>query len=439
MCRAGLGERLATLCDCLKGFSEDWEVQAIKGQLLFAAALSYEPFEEEPVLMHWVPSIVRGNNLRAINLWVMGLAPEKRQISPQAKDLLVDAAGNLEKAFRRTSTLPILYRQILAFCHYATGHFYDAAKEYQSLLKADEQHPVRGSEFLRLLYDSAAAAHELAGDHARASETLNELLGRFPETPGIYMRMAEIASKQGRHDDVPELLRKELDQHPELDQDWRVSAILAIGGLTRSSVEQLIAELDKLDRSIDPRGELDLLIKSMLLEYWPLFAKLSPASQDRWIKGMKLLHGQGVLKAMHAEGARNLALAVEHELSSGLFSPFKTELRKTSPSVTVHEQISPWQRDFSLFLERDRWNLGLGAMFDSLRAAHRGRPEALREFGEWISRRYPTILTVLTAIKTELIVGVRNRESHASLVPVSREEALEAAKLCQLVLESLLR
>src|SRR5262249_30897799 len=135
------------------------------------------------------------------------------------RDWIHDASVDLEKALLKRMDLRAVYRSMLAKCFFLTGHFHDAAKQYGSLVQTDPSLHV---------YKSLALTYRRADEPQKAQKVLDDCAAKFPDEKGIFLTKGEIQAQETDVDGLVDSIRKEFDRNPELEKDWKLSALLAL-------------------------------------------------------------------------------------------------------------------------------------------------------------------------------------------------------------------
>jgi hypothetical protein len=273
-------------------------------------------------------------------------------------------------------------------------------------------------------------AYDAEGELEKAIQAAKNWIDACPDRPGTFERMARLQQKRADPIAAAEYVRKEAERREALGdkaygEDPNVSIILALGGIVS------VSRLDEMLKGIaTSHGHEHRVVERIVRNYWPNFSSLSPDDQQRWVTGSWLLatdapHGPGL--AVHC-----FARVVEGELRNKIFRRF-AEYARANPAVLTGCADDPFGR----YLKgRDR-NLFLGQMFKVLSEAQSPESPLVSYFADWLKRDNPWLLTGLARLRTDKIVGFRNREDHADVRIIKTPEAEAACQSCREVIDLL--
>ena len=198
--------------------------------------------------------------------------------------------------------------------------------------------------------------------------------------------IAELQVQAANLEAVPINIRKEVERNPEVDRDWRITALLALGE-TRDVSKELLSELESDDAKFK-------LIPSLLKDYWPSFAGLSDKARNEWTTGTYLryhLVPQGYRAVWSGKSGHAYANAVELELNSRVFSRFRESVLTTRSveqfaGVAIDHQgesrvLLPYIRKVYPY---DRESLTLCDMAFLIDKCNRSQVSILQELRVWI-------------------------------------------------------
>jgi len=403
------------------GLLERAELQALRGQFKFLVVFAPEIQKSVSKLklklnlgldsLAWGPRIYGPGDelgeLYSVFLFASGLCARAsdRKLRDSDRDTLLEATLDLERALTGRPTLPSVYRAMLGRCHFCTGHFSEAAKQYELLLKTDI-----GTALAHLkpnIYESMAVCFQREGDLPKAERTLERCVAEFPRKKEIYLKLAEVQAQLSKFDAVPLTVRLALEHAPELDSDWRLSSLLALGEI-RDRSDALLAEL----KSNSPEF---ISLHAFLDDYWPPFTRMETEARDKWVAGTLLLHFSPqhakILSLCRREAVVFFATAIEQELDSKFFSKFR-EVVNSKPHLRSLAEGSLEDREFGpfcQFLVKGR-PLTMGAMLNYIRSCNSKPYEILRVFCDWLKDKHfpmdPTIQLL------EQICPARNKAHH---------------------------
>lgn len=296
---------------------------------------------------------------------------------------------------------------MLTRAYFAKNDFNNAAAQCKRLLQRLPA-PASGSvrclapiiyeTIMMHLHWALVEAYDSASETDKAIEAGERFIQAFPDAPGAYARLARLHVREMKYQAAYGYLLKEYERNPSFGEDPNVYLALAFGGI--AGPDRLSEALSKY-RSSNP-AEFALM-RSLVLNHWPEFAKLSEESQADWVAASWLLFtqalGGGPAQSWAVSAGHRFGLALERELIARVFKPFS----EAAPEDLHVGQLSP------------------GNMCEGLR-----RPP--ERFAEWLDTNKPRLRKELWRVDTHRIVVLRNRSDHASPQPITKAEAEEMAK-----------
>jgi len=366
------------------------------------------------------------DQVKAQLLFEHGMCDADRDLVLNAshKQLLLDAANDLQKAFLSLGDLPYPYRAMLARCHYCIGHFHDAAEQYNALSQSQGQSGQPRAD--RRLFASLSLSYRQAGETERAKQILQRWAREFPGEKGVYLQLAELEARGADYQAVVEYLRKEMDRNPAVDTDWKLSALLALG-TTQDTSEAIKNELKDNSDLWNP-------ICSMLSEYWRPFSKLSEKGREKWVFATVLATSSGLPERTRMnEAAVACVGAVEIELRDRVFRKYKEHVSERPSLIRAAEDGLRFPRSGRLcqFLVRDG-DLTLGEMATILKMRARDDEPTLRDFQSWISRTPLRLMKHLDSL--EGVVSFRNPAVHENRIELNPKQIIQS---CRAIIEAL--
>lgn len=343
-------------------------------------------------------------------------------LSDSNKSTLLDSANDLQKALLALPDLPYPYRALLGRCHYCSGHFHDAAEQYRTLLQSQGQsgQPEAG----RRLFASLSLSYRQAGETDHAKEILEGWARECPDEKGVYLQLAELEAKGANFSRVAEYLRREMDRNPAADDDWRLSALLALGSTRESS-----KSADALKRT-----PLWQPVYTMLEDYWPPFSKLGEITRTEWVSGVVLNHLLDLPEKTRLRMAAEACVrAVEIELRDRIFRRYKTHVAEHASLKAAAEQglREHRARKFCEFLVRDG-NLSLGDMAWILSKIGSIPEPILKDFQAWLSRSQRRSMQNL--VHLDRANDFRRPATHEG---VMKSDPVEVIQSCKAVIDAL--
>src|SRR5205823_3440126 len=115
---------------------------------------------------------------------------------------------------------------------------------------------------------------------SKAIATLRTCSIRFPTEPDIYLQIAELQAAQADYIAVRATIREAVDNLTNVDEDWRLSSLLALGETDQPP--SAILEATRVDSHLYDG------ISALLSDYWPPFEELSETAKQEWTKGSYL-------------------------------------------------------------------------------------------------------------------------------------------------------
>lgn len=344
---------------------------------------------------------------------------ELPSLSADQVERLRYAISDLESALARAPGLFVGYRAMLAKCYFAVADYHNAARHYEIILTTNPSD---------LLYRSLAACQRLAGDPGGARKTLLECLEKFPNEKGIHLQIAELESQEGRPDKVTEEIRKEMAVDPEVDQDWRISALLALGE-TDDASDKMLARMKADKESYD-------FIRSVLSEYWEPFSGMTGNAQERWVLATRWLHlgmSDRTMRHLHMRAAAaEFAKAVEIMMLENVFARFRDHARK-SPELNqmAHEGLESKElQEFCRFIVWKNAPLTLGKMLYVLAHWQEETDTIYRRFGLWLEQCHRDVADLQKEL--DIVNSFRRPEAHGGKAKKNPEEI---TALCKKVIE----
>jgi len=411
------------------------EIQALRGQFRFLAALGEEITPSLDSLL-WAREVCSPVLFEHGLLFLGGLVTIDTKTAPAdlAREMLRQAAVDLETARDKGYDLPPAYRAVLARCYFLTEHFADAAEEYERLLSGHLE--VFGTNFKGVIYRSAATSLQRGGLTEKAREIVESWLAEYPYDPEALRVMAEVQARRLNFKEACEYYKRLVDLKPELEEDVATKIALALGGVSPAELSRVAEDLMK------KRPEATELIKSLNLELWPAYKSLGDPARKKWLHACCLMYYMPSLEPAQKAGwyqsaAFNFALAVEIEMKTRMFGQFKVEmksnerLKKVANQGRSHTETRPF---CEYLLSPGSGVFTLGNMHWVLKNCGESQQPVLREFRDWLRKRNPVLLEAKAIGVLEDVVGLRNPVGHD---PVSPEEASKAPGLCLSILEIL--
>ncbi len=410
--------------------------QIFRGQYRFVAALEgtaeLESQSWRPRLYKFPGKQGHKDLVMGLRLLLLGMATRDSNsaTNPSQVETLRDAAHDLEKAVSATADVPPGYNAALARSYFGIGKFRDAATAYERLLRVE----LKLSEKLdlrRLIYESLVLSYETAEDSGAAKDALLREIQEYPKERDLRLRMAQLESREARHDEAAEWVRRELEIAPEADADWRLSTVLALAETKRS--------LETLKRAVPQLCEG---IQCGLERFWLPFQKLHPKAAEACVEGevnAALSRHLEIFPRKYArDAAKDWAVAVEVQLRETLFIDFRGVVGRNDGLRTIAEKgaVKGCKTEIFANFLLGKSRLALGQMHRVLYECNSARPgeEIHYELRQWLRNEHPRLDVREAARVLQGINDFRN--------PVTHREGKEgdpegAIRLCRNFLETI--
>jgi tetratricopeptide (TPR) repeat protein len=348
----------------------------------------------------------------------------KKRLSMSVQDLC--EASTLDER------LGALYPPLLARAEFALGRFNEAGSKYEQTLA--NKLVFEGSDGTKEDYEwelafSAAWSYRQGGDYARAINTMR----KFAEArhPGSAWWVAKWYSECGKYEEAALELKRECENTFSPPDSWLLSSVLAIAAVAKD--EQTRAETF-VERLMRGSPEVVGLIRSLLTEQCPQFAKLQRSCQDRWLHAVCETYVKPVVQEAQIQNYRDAVLGygwiVERELKTEVFDRFRKRVMGDDGLRTQSEkQHKVEKKDILLsFIHAEEYGLTLGQMIGVLERASTARNETEKVFSHRLGKRFPNLHSCIPHMKK--LNEEWRRAKHESPV-YQRSDVLEVAVLCR--------
>ena len=376
-------------------------------------------------------------------IWGIGLARKRKEdekeitLDEAERDRISDAANDFDKGLIKRPDLSPAYRSMLAACYFATGDFWNAAKNYERVLAASNS-KFLDTEFIKIeIFKCVANSYQLAGETEKARDALKRCAGEFPTAAGIYKELAANQAQAADYSSAYESLTKESERDPAFGEDWLVSTLLALGSVGHNG-EQIAS---RVERHLSANPQLSKGIKSLLNAHWPSLDDLTPEAQVKWISGSYMILNPPVDELQHRQlaqaAATQFGTAVELELKSSVFGKFREYVSRSPELSSLVKNKRSWGEDerFFKFLVSKSPRATLGEMHHFLKDCQNSEREIWRKFNRWVrENRLPLLKTKSLSLLGE-IRDIHNRAKHSG--SFSEEDARNMPHLCRRFLSAL--
>ena len=427
------------------------ERQILRGQFNFFVVFgsktcgNFDPLFWEPRLYYSKPDDSLGwegiSHEFMLYFWGLNLGGKLEEVKKEItldqaeRDRISDAANDFDKGLIKCPDLSPAYRSMLAACYFATGDFWNAAKNYERVL-ADSNSKFLDTEFIKIaIFKCIANSYQLAGKTEKARDALKRCADEYPTAKGIYKELAKFQAQETEFKSAYESLSKERERDPAFGEDWLVSTLLALGSVGRDS-EQIAT---RVERHLNSKPQLYEGLKSLVNAHWPSLDDLTPEAQDKWICGSYMILSRSVEERMHGLLVQEVAIpfgtAVELELKSKVFGKFREYVSQSSEIGSRGVKKSSGGEDERCCeLLVSQKPMTLGQMHRVLKACRKSKQDILREFNRWVQENRPPLLKNLRMLGK--IYPIHNRAKHGE--SISKENAAKMPDLCRDFLSELL-
>ena len=423
---------------------EPAERQILRGQFNFFVAFGskkhwdFYPLFWEPKLYYSKPGDSLGwegiSHEFMLFFWGLNLGrkleEDKKEIALEEaeRDRISDAANDFDKGLSKRPDHSPAYRSMLAACYFATGDFWNAAKNYEQVL-VDSNSKIFDTEFSKIeIFKCIANSYQLAGETEKARDALKRCADEFPSAAGIYKELAKFQAQATDYRSAYESLTKESERDPAFGEDWLVSTLLALGSVGHNS-EQIATLVEK---RLNSNPQLSEGLESLLTAHWPSVDALTPEARRKWIYGSYLILDPLVdvlMRQSHAQAAATqFGTAVELELKSTVFGKFRDCVSRSSDVGSRGVKKSSGGEDERCCeLLVSQKPMTLGQMHRVLKACKKSERELLRKFNRWVQENRPSLLKNLWMLGK--IYRIHNRAKHGE--SISKENAVRMPDLCR--------
>ena len=420
------------------------ERQILRGQFNFFVGFgskkrwNFNPLFWEPKLYYSKPydSLGWEGNFDEFILYSCGLHLARKRkedekeitLNEAERDRISDAANDFDKGLTKRPDLSPAYRSMLAACYFATGDFWNAAKNYEQVL-VDSNSKIFVTEGIKIaIFKCIANSYQLAGETEKARDALKRCAGEYPTAKGIYKELAKFQAQATDYRSAYESLSKEHERDPDFGEDWLVSTLLALGSVGRDS-EQIAT---RVERHLSSNPQLSEGLESLLNAHWPSLDDLTPEAQVKWISGSCMILNPQVDELQHRQlaqaAATQFGTAVELELKSTVFGKFRDYVSQSSDVGSRGVKKSSGGEDERCCeLLVSQKPMTLGQMHRVLKACKKSERELLRKFNRWVQENRPSLLKNLWMLGK--IYRIHNRAKHGE--SISKENAVRMPDLCR--------
>jgi hypothetical protein len=302
----------------------------------------------------------------------------------EERERLFDAAHDWKIGFAENPGLLGSYRAAWGKCCWLSKDYLGAAAQFDQLLPRGIGLPHEIEVSIRpRVYLNAAESYRKGGSTEVAIRRLEECAEEFPQTGGLWLKLAKLYLSSPLHPDyiqkVEECLRKEEEIDPAFGEDPRTSIALTLGELVGTS---LPAALRKVAES-NPR---DLqFMTSVVSRHWPAFLSLDEEGRKERVGAAIELWGPSPVHFARRKVAGTFADIAEGRLGQ-LFGRYRQERGQV-----VLQGISPASKKDKFLGYLEGRHLGLGEMISEIEATKR-RPEPLYpDLKSWLRRHAPNL------------------------------------------------
>jgi hypothetical protein len=429
-------DRAMALIDRLKslGAITEHECRALKGQVHVcsvvvprnggqdqgAGGLLYKDFPG-----WWVPKMDRkyggrgpGSSLRpfALLYWGMNLTDDA-EYSAGERERLSDAAHEWDVCFDDNSDLLGAYRAAWGKCHFLSGDYLRAAKQFDRLISGGCGLP---SDYMELddprpgFYLNAAECFRKGGEAEAAIRHLEECAQKFPRTEGLWLKLAKLYLSSPLDLDiqkVQECLRKEEEIDPAFGDDPRTSIAFALAELGGTGLSGSLREF------AESNPEICQVMDVLMSRHWAEFQSLDDDSRKQWVGAAAYLWGTSPLRSVLR---RKVALMFPDIAESQLRTLFDCFRQEKGPTVLQGISSVSEKDKFVKFLKGSP--LTLGEMIFEIEATRRLPEPVHPDLKSWLQRHARRLTQSWDPSRARRLNDLRCR-CHGG--EISEQEALE--------------
>lgn len=360
---------------------------------------------------------------------------EFRNLTPELKCRLSEAAEDLQQGINLNETLAICYRPLLGRTEFALGNFRQAGAVYQRSLAdryAFEDSEGSGKDYQSETLFSAAWAYRQAGQAERAIETIRQGTGGGVALTGAAWWIAKWYSECDKYEEAAQHLRLESDDILPPPESWLLSSTLALAEVAKEQegvrAARFVEELER--KSPDTLR----LLCGFTQEYWPRFSKLERESQQRWVYAGNLIHKKPLTPEFGLDDLRSavkeFGWVLENELRTKIFRPFREEALHDPQFFEKARQDYKHKisEPFLSFIALGRDEFTCGQMIKALERTKSTSNEIERALASWRDNRFSRIPECVSNMKKLNISRTEATHKH----PVyEREDVLSLASMCR--------
>lgn len=422
-------DRAMDLIDRLKslGAITESERRALKGQLYICSVVipRIEAAKEGEWCWRdypgwWLPQMDLAYGHRAFTLLSWGTdLTDGAEYSVGERERFSDAANKWDVCFGDNSDLLGAYRAAWGKCHFLSGDYLRAAKQFDRLISHGCG---MSSEIMEIddprpgFYLSAAECFSEGGDTDAAIRRLEECGQKFPKTQGLWLKLAKLHLSRPLDSEVQQnvlaCLRKEEQTDPKFGEDPRASLAFTLAELGGTEITSALREFAKSNPEI--RQVVDMLVS----KHWAGFRSLDKKSKEEWVAAASFLWGTDPRRRPLQPGVVGIFSKVAEGRLRKLFGDFRN---KEGP--TVLQSVLPEQEKDKLVKFLERSYLTLGEMIHEIDATRRQAEPAHPELKSWLHRNARRLIQSWDSSRAWRLNELRCRSSHGG--EISEQEALE--------------
>jgi|ERR1700688_1670125 len=331
-----------------------------------------------------------------------------------------DAAVDFGRGLNAIKTLPDVYVALRARACFEAQKFSDAVACYEQLFRT------RNEPGDRLhIYNAITRCLDMSDDAPNLKIWFGRLLEEFPNEEEVHTRLAELEARTCNYSAALKHLRMEVELYPGQDDDWKISAILAISE-SSEDWEEVKANLKQMSAIWNP-------IVDLLRFHWPSFANMCEQAQEEWIAAF-WIRGQASREdsrrlTLYRKAALSCATAAEIEIRNRIFIPFQKYVNgSTQLKAGIVSLVDPALQRFLMGGRPE----ALGEMANTLNSSVYGRHPLHSALCKFTSDFIPRFQAHIPTLRR--IANFRNAATHSSTDAFDPDVMME---MCRTVISSI--
>ncbi|MBV8810598.1 MAG: tetratricopeptide repeat protein [Acidobacteriaceae bacterium] len=377
---------------------------ALLGQMYLWSVIGFHlDIKPDSRLVWWAPHLDAEVSTRLAVLLDWAMKPSAKQEYSKAElDRISDATLEWAQAFRSLSAVPIWYRAALGKCYFLSQDFGRAAHEYDVFLDASktaERNPFRLSAFQR-----AADSYAESGDTETAIRLLQECTEEFPNTKGLWRKLADLYRLSMPPDlqRAVECLRKEEEVDRSFGEDPIVSFALSFAEVAGTDLGKPLREY------ADSHPVVSRVLDRVVMQHFPEFKYLDERSRKEWVGAAHMIwSGNELYDENRSRAAGHFSAIAERELLR-LFDRFRREKRW----IVLNSASAQHKQDDPLLKYLGGGNIELGTMIWEINDCRDSPDPRHPELKCWLTDNASRLINEWDSERGRRLVRLRNPSSH---------------------------